>query len=116
MPFDALPEFQTQKQRDLTVLRSAVDGLRQPDSWITGVYHHGTRHCAIGWLQNFVGGHEVPRIAAVYLVPVLPWRLFGHPKEPTEAVVKFNDRTTQEKVIRLFERAIRRAERMESMS
>jgi len=114
MPFDGVPEYPTLEERDLAVLRRVVDGLREEDSWVIGVYHMGTRHCAIGWLQNFATQHDIQRIAGLYLVPALPlpWSLFRpRPPEPTDVIIKFNDRATHKRVLALFERAIRRAER-----
>ena len=122
MPFDFLPpEVSTIGDLDLLVLRLLRDALSEPGSWARGIYDLGNRHCAIGWMQVFAtGGHQIERISALYIRPVLPWSLvlFGRrATSATDAVILFNDRQTRrEKVVAMFERAIRRAERMERTS
>jgi hypothetical protein len=116
MPFDGLPYREySQTELDLTILRRVRDHLENADSWITGIYSQGHRHCAIGWLQQFVTDRHIERIASLYLVPVLPWRILPlsrRPKSPSDAIILFNDRQKDKKrVIALFDRAIRRAAR-----
>lgn len=113
MPFDP---YQPEPPTDLFILQQALDHLRQPNSWIKGSLGEPGRtgHCAVGWLYEVTHeNHQLSsRIIRDHLVPVMPlrvrWKVRNKLSE--HKIFYYNDRYGYRKVVKLFERAVVRAE------
>lgn len=113
MPFDAMPETQT---NDVIKLRIALDGLSDKRQWAQGSW--GTKrsadHCLLGWLLMATDYEpdEATRLALDYVWPSLPEKVRGRPcGSKVTAISNYNDscRTRHGDVVALLERAIEKA-------
>ena len=113
MPFDCTP-VETRAQRDLRILRLARQAIARRGGWHRGgLGEPGVSMCAIGWLHHIgweVGDRDYEGLARRLLWPALPlrWRFTDH-----WALAQFNDAPWRRKqrVVRLYDKAIRLAER-----
>ena len=119
MPFDPyVPDDDRARQHtyDVHVLRTALSNVRRPWAWCRGMINGpGDSHCAVGWVMHVADYYGVAwkRIVREHVVPVLPrrdrWRFFD---EPEQRVYRYNDFHDQADIVALFERAVRRLERV----
>jgi hypothetical protein len=113
MPFDCLPE---QLLTDLVRLKLARDGIAGHEGWTQhelGLADEPA-HCVIGWLLAATDwdAREATRLLVDYVYPALPESAQKQFKGRASAVYHYNDEyyRTQQRVVRLFDDAIRLAE------
>lgn len=111
MPFDGLPNGLLS---DLAKLRVALDGVKR--GWDTHVFGPpgADRHCAVGWLLEATGWDtaETTRLAVRYLYPVLPDRAKTY--RHLRSVWEYNDSHGHARIIKLFDDAVRLAEKKQA--
>jgi len=108
MPFDCLPEGLVS---DLVKLRIALDGVK--NHWTNGELGWKTAadHCALGWLLVATewDTEEATRLALKYVYPALPENA-RRKSGRLESIWRYNDNGEQQRVIRLFDKAVQLAE------
>jgi hypothetical protein len=113
MPFDCLPEHLL---TDLVKLKLARDGIAGDSGWAQSELGLADepQHCVIGWLLVAADwdAREATRLLVNYVYPVLPESARNGFKGRASAVYHYNDEEcrTQQRVVRLFDDAIRLAE------
>ena len=110
MPFDLLPEREAE---DIVRLRVARDGVGA--GWDYGHFglEEDQKHCAIGWLLVATDWNEAEatQLALDYVWPALPPVAQAKYQGKIEAIYKYNDNGDRKSVLRLFNEAIRLAEK-----
>jgi len=107
--------IETRAQRDLCILREARVQVARRGGWYHGgLGVPGVSMCVIGWLQHIGwehGDRDSAALAQRLLWPALPWRWRLSNDYLTLAM--FNDVPwrRQKRMVRLYSRAIRLAER-----
>jgi tRNA(Glu) U13 pseudouridine synthase TruD len=108
MPFDGLPEGVVS---DLLKLRTALHGVE--NGWEQDRFglRDDSNHCAIGWLLVAADWNwdEATRLALDYVYPALPVTAQKH--ERLRSIWEYNDNGGHERIVKLFNKAIRLAEK-----
>ncbi len=112
MPFDGT------ELTDAAILRIARDGVANPKQWCQYTLRRGEALCTVGWLLEATDSYdEVCRLQRRYLIPALPWSyralcLLTGRSAFSINISKFNDAPwrSHAAIVRLFDRAIARAE------
>ena len=119
MPFDAMPQIDTDTTTDLAILRTARNAIAAPGAWCQTLWDDNDgKRCALGWLEAAAHStrsqENFGTLMRRLLVPALPiaWRRATANSQPSNQLAWFNDTPgqTQARMVQLFDDAIARAE------
>lgn len=90
------------------ILRDAKAFLKNPDNWTKGSYEHNGKCCAVGAVSKFASVDVWDKELKAEELLNEAARSLGH-----TCAIELNDdpKTTHRKVIQMFNKAIKRAER-----